>query len=136
MKGRARTPAGARARETQGAEEADTPQGPPLPRGLLHSGLPGVEPLCLFPSTCTSPLMAWGCPWGSVCPPSSASPLSSKEMTVYCSHSPGAVPSIARVPPPSRCSSRKSQAEPGIPSPLLLTQVCWIPPLATQTLGQ
>lgn len=45
MKGRARHPAGARATETQGAEEADTPQGLPLPRGPLPPGPPGAEPL-------------------------------------------------------------------------------------------
>ena len=38
VKGRARPPAGARARETQGAEEADTPQEPCLP------GSPGLSP--------------------------------------------------------------------------------------------
>ncbi|CAM9646414.1 unnamed protein product [Rangifer tarandus platyrhynchus] len=40
----------------------------------------------------------------------------------------------ARVLPPGRCPSRKSQAESGVPSRLLLAQVRWIPPLATQTL--
>lgn len=126
VKGRTRHPAGMRATETQGAEEADTPQGLPLPPGTPASRAPRAEPLCLFLSIYTSPPMAWGCPWGSadppVCPPSSASSLSSREVTVHCSHSPWACPFHSSCPatrqaPITDEPSRARRPQPPAPHP-------------------